>query len=388
MKILIGHNYYLQPGGEDAVFHSEAQLLESMGHDVIRFTEHNRSIGAMSAPGIALTAFWSTRSERSIRHLIEQTDPAVAHFHNTFFRISPSAYHACKAMNVPVVQTLHNYRLVCPTATLYRNRRPCEDCLGKKFPWPGILNRCYHASALQSAVVALTLTFHHLKHTWQNAVDLYIALTEFARRKFIAGGLPAEKIVVKPNFVHPDPGPGTGAREYVLFVGRLTEEKGLHTLLDAWRTLPDIPLKIAGGGLMLHELQTLISHSELEQVELLGPRPHDEILGLMKNARVLVFPSEWYEGFPMTIVEAFACGLPVLGADIGSTAEIVEEGQTGLLFKPGDSAELAQKAAWAWSQTHAVERMGAQARLKYERTYTAEKNYESLYSIYNKVRRL
>lgn len=387
MKILIGHNYYIHPGGEDAVFQSEAELLETMGHQVIRFTKHNQSGGAMKAPAIALTAVWSRDSKESIHRLLAQSRPAVAHFHNTFFQISPSAYYACNEMNVPVVQSLHNYRLVCPTATLYRDGNPCEDCLGKKVAWPGVIHRCYHDSPVQSAVVATKLAFHHLKRTWSEAVDLYIALTEFSRKKFIAGGLPGEKIVVKPNFLHPDPGSKSGPGDFALFVGRLAEEKGLRTLITAWKTLPDLPLKIAGGGPLYHELQGLVSQGNFSYVELLGPRPHDEIIGLLKQARILVFPSEWYEGFPMTIVEAFACGLPVLGSDIGSTAEIIEDGQTGVLFKAGDADDLAQKASATWHDSQALQRMGAAARRTYLENYTAGKNYESLLSLYERVRR-
>jgi glycosyltransferase involved in cell wall biosynthesis len=382
------HNRYLQSGGEDAVFAAEKTLLSKRGHSVKTYTDDNQRLIGMSKLAIAQNAIWSSRTKKRLQAYLHEEKPDIVHFHNTFSLISPSAYYACQDLQIPVVQTLHNYRLVCPAATLYRDHRTCEDCLGKSVPWPGILHRCYHSSAVESAAVASMLSFHKMKNTWCNAVDLYIALTNFSRQKFISGGLPEDKIVVKPNFVHPDPGSKKRTGDYILFVGRLSEEKGLRTLLQAWRSIPDIPLKIAGGGPLLSELQSMTSADEFRQVEILGSRPHDEILRLLNNARLLIFPSEWYEGFPMTIVEAFACGVPVLGSNIGSTAEIIEEGQNGLLFKSGDPEDLAENARIAWDQTHTLKRMGAGARKIYENQYTAEENYRTLISIYKRAQEI
>src|SRR5581483_9761958 len=193
----------------------------------------------------AARTVWSRPAYRVLRELLRAHRPAVAHFHNTFPLISPAAYYACRAERVPVVQTLHNFRLLCPNALFFRDGRVCEDCLGKAVPWPGVAHKCYRGSRSASAAVCTMLTVHRALGTWHTAVDRFIALTDASRRKFVAGGLPADKIAVKANFVDPDPGPGTGAGGYGVFVGRLSAEKGVGTLLKAWQQLGrDVPLKI------------------------------------------------------------------------------------------------------------------------------------------------
>lgn len=238
---------------------------------------------------------------------------------------------------------------------------------------------------MASGVVAAMLTTHRALGTWARGVDVYIALTEFARRKFMEGGLPAEKIVVKPNFVHPDPGPGEGKGGYALFVGRLSPEKGVRTLLRAWERLKGIPLKIVGDGPLQAEMEDLVRGGGLEGVEMLGRRPREEVLGLMREAGVLVFPSECYENFPMTVAEAFACGLPVVASRLGAMAGIVEDGRTGLLFAPGDAEDLAAKVAWLFSHPEELARMRREARAEYEAKYTAERNYQLLMEIYGQA---
>jgi glycosyltransferase involved in cell wall biosynthesis len=413
MKILLIHNHYTQPGGEDAVFEAEKSLLERMGHEVVEFVEYNRRLNGVNPFKAAVDAVWSRESYRKIRQLIRETRPDVAHFHNTFLRISPAAYYACREEGVPVVQTLHNYRLICPGALLMRDERVCEDCVGKAVAWPGVAHGCWRGSRAHTAVVASMLTFHRLLKTWHEKVDLYIALTEFARQKFIQGGLPGEKIVVKPNFIASDElgvmskelrvmSDELGVRSdevklityhpslitqqsYVLFVGRLSLEKGVMTLLRAWKKLKGVPLKIVGDGSLMEEVQGFVRREGLKEVEVLGRRPREEVFRLMREARVLVFPSEWYEGFPMTITEAFACGLPVIASGQGAMAEIVEDGRTGLHFEPGNPEDLAEKVAWAWEHPKELEEMGREARREYEAKYTAERNYEMIMEIYGKV---
>lgn len=249
MKVLLIHNYYQQPGGEDQVFASEAALLEAHSHCVVRYTVHNDRVAEMSPLPLVQATLWNKTVHRELRTLICKERPQVVHFHNTFPLISPAAYYAAKAEGVPVVQTLHNYRLLCPSqgGILLRNGEVCEDCLGKFWPWPGIVHSCYRDSKAATTVHAIMLSLHRALQTWTTMVDVYIALTEFARQKFIQGGLPSEKIVVKPNFVYPDPSPGEGQGGYALFVGRLTPEKGIDTLLAAWERLhTKIPLKIVG----------------------------------------------------------------------------------------------------------------------------------------------
>ncbi|RME69473.1 MAG: glycosyltransferase family 1 protein, partial [Chloroflexi bacterium] len=333
----------------------------------------------------ALNAVWSRESQENIRRLIREKKPDVAHFHNTFLMVSPAAYYACKEAGVPVVQTLHNYRLICPGALLMRDGRVCEECVGRAVPWPGMVHACWRGSRLQTSVVTAMLTVHRAIKTWTEQVDFYIALTEFARRKFIEGGLPADKIVVKPNFITPDPGMGDHEENYALFVGRLSPEKGVQALLRAWRRLRDVPLKVVGDGPLMKEVQEFVGREGLQEVEVPGRRPRDEVFRLMREARALVFPSEWYETFGMTIAEAFACGLPVIASRLGAMAEIVEEGRTGLLFEPGNPEDLAAKVEWAWSHPEEMAEMGREARREYTQKYTAERNYQILMDIYRRA---
>jgi glycosyltransferase involved in cell wall biosynthesis len=386
MKLLLVHNRYLQPGGEDEVFRAESALLGRRGHSVVEYVEDNRSIRRLGKCDVAIRTIWSSPAKRDLRLLLQRHRSDVAHFHNTFPLISPAAYYDCRQSVTPVVQTLHNYRLLCAGATLFRSGQVCEQCLRRGIAWPGVLHRCYHRSGSQSAVVTAMLELHRLLRTWKRQVDLFIALSEFSRGRFIQGGLPGEKIVVKPNFVEPDPGAGAGGGGYALFAGRLSPEKGIATLLRAWRKLTHIPLLIAGDGPLLeqtHEFAT--SLAARGTVRALGHCDRAALFALMKEARFLVFPSQWYESFPMAIAEAFACGLPVVGSRLGATAELVEHERTGLLVHPGDAEDLAEKASWLWSHQAVSQRMGREARIEYELKYCAQRNYARLLEIYESV---
>ena len=382
MKILTAHNYYQQPGGEDAVFAAESALLRQKGHEVISFVDNNERIDQTSRLATAARTIWSSPSKAKLLELLRNERPDIAHFHNTFPLISPSTYDACRVFDVPVVQTLHNYRLLCPVGTFYRKGRVCEDCLGHTVPLPGIRHACYHGSRAKTSVITAMITFHHWIRTWQKKVDIYVALTEFSRRKFIEGGLPPEKIVVKPNFIHPDPGHDGRAPSHMLFVGRLAPEKGLKTLLDAWQSVGDIPLKIVGNGPLQHELRDLIKTRNLRCVEMLGQCSHDSVIEHMRKAHCLIFPSEWYEGFPLSIAEAFACGVPVIASRLGAMREIVDDERTGLHFAPGDFEDLARKVKWAWNHEKVIEEMGKSARRDYEKQYSAQGNYKMLLETY------
>ncbi|MFH2102011.1 MAG: glycosyltransferase family 4 protein [Chloroflexota bacterium] len=384
MRILVIHNHYQHPGGEDRAFAAEVDLLLIRGNEVLKYEEDNHLATSISRLGIVTRTIWSRESYRKILRLIRQFRPEIVHIHNTFFAISPSVYYACQAEGVPVVQTLHNYRLLCPVATFYRDRMVCEECLGKFIPWPSVYHGCYHHSRIQTASVAGMLSLHRIAKTWQIQVDQYIALTEFARLKFIQSGLPAEKIVVKPNFFHPDPGPKSHSGDFVIFIGRLSPEKGINTLIEAWKTMKtDIQLKVVGSGPLQEQVASLAQADS--RVEFLGAIFGTNLLTLMKSARILVFPSESYEGFPMVIAEAFACGLPVIAPNLGSSREIVTDNNTGLLFQPGNSVDLATKVKWAWEHPFEMAKMGKNARREYEEKYTAEKNYDMLMDIYRQA---
>jgi glycosyltransferase involved in cell wall biosynthesis len=385
MKIVLVHNYYQRPGGEDVVFAAEAALLRQKGHEVVQYTEDNRCIKGVRQIAVAAHTIWSGSTRHRLLRILHGVRCDVVHFHNTFPLISPSAYAACREATVPVVQTLHNYRLLCPAATFFRDGHVCEACLGKTPPWPGVRYACYRESHVQTTVVAATLSLHRWLKTWQTQVDVYVALTEFARRKFIEGGLPAEKIVVKPNFVTPDPGMRDSDRSYALFVGRIAQEKGVRLLLQAWQGLQGVPLKIVGDGPLMDEVRAVVQGQKLEGVEVLGQRSRQEVLTWMKGAQFLVVPSEWYEGFPVTIAEAFACGVPVVASRLGAMAEIIKEGHTGLHFAPGDPDDLETQVRWAFSHPKELTQMGRRAREEFQAKYTADRNYEMLMAIYRQA---
>jgi glycosyltransferase involved in cell wall biosynthesis len=304
--------------------------------------------------------------------------------HNFFPLISPAVDHAAQAEGCAVVQTLHNYRTACPAGTFYRDGRVCEDCLGRTVPWPGVLHGCYRGSRAGSAAVATMIAGHRLIGTWQSKVDLYIALNEFMRQKAIAGGLPAHKIVIKPNFVGQDPGVGCGQGGFALFTARLNREKGVPELLAAWQRLgARIPLKIVGDGPLTDDVVRAAAANPA--IEYLGRRPLAEFYELLGAARFFIFTSTWYEGFPRVISEAYARGTPIVASAIGPIAEVVADRRTGLHFRPGDVDDLVAKVAWLLEHPEEQAALRQNARAEFEAKYTAEVNLEQLLAIYERA---
>lgn len=390
MRILLAHNRYREPGGEDGVFENERALLEAAGQEVVVYERHNDEINPNSLLQLvdySRRTVWATDSVREIRKLLRCVRPDVAHFHNTFPLISPAAYYACAAEHVPVVQTLSNYRLFCPGGVFLRHNQPCELCLNTLTAWPGVRHRCYRGSLAGTAVVAAMLGVHRALGTWKRRVDAFVALSEFSRRKFIAGGLPPNKITVKPNFVYPDPGPRNQESDYALYVGRLSKEKGVFTLLAAWKELSTTPLVIAGDGPLIGAVRDIVERDFADRVTLVGWRSRSEILELVRGAKFLVVPSICYENFPLSIAEAFSCGVPVVGSNLGGIGELVQHNSSGMVFNPGDSSELAATASMLAEDASFRRRLGAGARAQFLSYYTAEKNLETLLGIYKRVRR-
>lgn len=388
MKILMSHNYYRHPGGEDSVFHREQEMLRSAGHEVVEYTRHNNEIVDSILPNVrvGIRTSWAWDSEHQLRAILQAEKPQVAHFHNTFPLISPAAYYACREARVPVVQSLHNARFICPGATFYREGKVCQDCLGKVVPWPGIVHGCYHDSPLHTATVAGMLTLHRLLGTWQQAVDAYIVFTEFFRRKFIAAGLPSEKIFLKPHFLACDPGLRQQGGDYVLYIGRLAPEKGIPTLLEAWSLLGDhIPLRIVGDGPSRAAFEAIKQERHLSDVYFHRWIAPEHLYPIMKRAAFLVFPSEYQEPFGIAIIEAFACGVPVITSRLDTMMELVDDRKTGLHFNSGDPKDLAAKVLWAWSNPGEMETMGRAARAEYQAKYTARRNYQLLLEIYTRA---
>jgi glycosyltransferase involved in cell wall biosynthesis len=388
MKVLIIHNSYQQPGGEDVVFAQECQLLESYGHEVVKYQRSNHEIEAMSGlQRLALTKdiIWSAASNRHVRDVLRAEHPDLVHIHNTFMMVSPSVYRVCQEMGVPVIQTLHNFRLLCPAFSLFRDGHVCEECPTSGL-WRSVWHGCYRDSRFMTANVALMLQIHRASQTWNDSVDTYIALSEFARQKFVDGGLPSGKLRVKPNFVCPDPGERDRPGDYAIFVGRLSPEKGVTTLLAAWELLKlPIPLVIVGDGPLRPSLEEQSRKRDLSTVKFTGRLTMDQTRRAIRQAAFLIAPSLWYEGFPMIICEAFACGTPVLCSRLGTMQEVVTDQDTGLHFAPDKEEDLAGKVEWAWSNRNKMISMGKAARRTYESHYTAEKNYEALMQIYHET---
>jgi glycosyltransferase involved in cell wall biosynthesis len=384
MKILLLHNRYQFAGGEDAVVEAEKNLLESNGHDVMLLEASNHDItGSLQKVNAAVSAIYSFYSKQRVIQVITEFQPNIVHVHNFFPLFSPAVYYACHQARVPVVQTLHNYRLLCLNAYLFRQGKVCEDCLGKPIPIPGIVNGCYKDSKTGSAIVAAMLSTHRTLQTWNRMVDSYIALTEFSRQKFIENNLPPEKIVVKPNFI-PNPGLGNGTGNYALFVGRLSPEKGINILLKAWKLIGNkLPLKIVGEGPLSSEV--IQAAKENDSIDYVGRKSPEEVYKLLQEAKFLVFPSMWYEGLPRTIIEAYATGTPVIASNLGSMSSLIKDGLTGLLFQPGNIQDLVNKIDWSLKNPEKITQMRSYARAEFEEKYTPEKNYQMLMEIYNRL---
>lgn len=377
LRILVAHNRYLHRGGEDSVVDAEIALLRARGHEVATYFRHNDDIEHISSVAVARQALWSSATISDISEFVRDFKPDVIHAHNTFPLISPSLYWVAARADVPVVQTLHNFRLLCLNGLFLRNGQVCQDCLGRS-PWRGIAHKCYRDSRSASLAPAAMLTLHRGIGTYREKVARYIALNEFCRRKFVEGGVPAERIAVKPHFVDSFPSIKT-PRKDLLFVGRLSAEKGIATLIRAAAILPHARLRVAGVGpeaTLLHQA---------EGVTPLGRLSRENVRQEMNRAVALVVPSVCYETFGLAVIEAFAMGTPVIASRIGALAELVRDGVTGLLFEPGNPRDLADKMAWAIAHPEHMADMGRVARAQYETDFSADENYRQLIGIYNGV---
>ncbi|HUD65762.1 MAG TPA: glycosyltransferase [Candidatus Sulfotelmatobacter sp.] len=385
MKIIIVHNHYKQHGGEDVVFDQERELLKRKGHDVQVYCRHNSEIDSYTGVQrlvLLRKAIWADDTYRDFGEVLRREKPDIVHIHNIWVMISPSIYWACHDAGVPVVQTFHNYRLMCPAGTFFREGKTCEECLDHG-QWRSVLHGCYRDSRSITAAKALMLAVHRRKGTWTNAIDYFITLSQFSRNQYLRGGFSPEKLFVKPNFVYPDPGVCMDKGDYAVFVGRLSPEKRVSTVLDAWTRLSSpVQLLIIGGGPEAGQLEADAAARGLTDVHFKGHLPREQGLEFMRRARFLIFSSEWYENFPVTIAEAFACGVPVICSRMGAMQEIVEDGRTGLHFTPGNAEDLAAKVNWAWRHPDRLQQMGEEARQEYESKYTDEKNYPLLMNIY------
>jgi glycosyltransferase involved in cell wall biosynthesis len=384
MRILVVHNRYrsAQPSGENVVVDQEAALLRAAGHEIIPYEQASDEIAGYSSLRRALIparVIWSPEDRVRLARLLREARPDVVHVHNTFPLISPSVLPACRDHGVPVVMTLHNFRLMCANGQLLRDGGPCELCVGR-VPWRGVMYGCYRDSVAATIPIAVAIQVHRSRNTWTNGVTRFVAVTDFVRRQFVAGGLPADRIRVKPNFVPRPLWRRERAGDYFLFLGRLSPDKGVDVLLDAWTPTMG-QLVIVGDGECRAELEAhAIRHGD--SVRFLGRQPREQCMKLLTNARALVVASRWYETFGLVVVEAYAHGVPVVAPALGVFPDLVEEGQTGLLFSPGDANDLRRKLYQIVDPELSV-RMGERAYQCYEAEYTPERNLAALMAIYH-----
>jgi glycosyltransferase involved in cell wall biosynthesis len=374
VKILLVHNAYRFRGGEDAVVESETKLLRDAGHEVIEYRRHSDEIRDIGYLRTVADTVWSRQTRAELQKVIHTQRPDLLHAHNTFPLISPSAFWSAADARLPVVLTLHNFRLLCPQAMLLRDGRVCQDCVGR-VPWRAVVHGCYRDSRSTTAVLSTMLVAHRALGTWQTKVDRFIALNEFCRDKFIEGGLPADRIVVKPNFVLPNPLPDV-PREHLLFVGRLSAEKGVDVLARAASGFQHGTLRVVGTG--PHDKALLACPG----ASMLGFQDPAGVRREMRQALALVFPSLWFETFGLVMVEAFAAGTPVIASRLGAALSLVRDGETGLLVEPGNVDDLRTKMQWALEHPQQMAEMGRRARDFYLSRFTPEQNLSQLLAVY------
>lgn len=386
MRILMVHNTYQQRGGEDVSTEQDVGLLQSHGHQVQTYIRSNDEIKDYSLLQKVFLFFrpaWSWQAYRQIKHILKAFQPEIVHVQNFFPLISPAVFYACHRMKIPVVFSLRNYRLGCANGYFYRDHFVCEDCI-RHSPLHGIVHKCYHDSFIQTTSVSLMQVTHRLFKTWGKKVDIICPVSGFAARKMIGAGLDPDNIIVRENYLKVDPGESSKPRNGAVFVGRLSPEKGISTLMQAWENLPDVPLQIIGDGPEYHKIKNSISTIN-SQVVLTGHLSHNEMLRKVGQAQFMVMPSVWYETFGRTIIEAYATGTPVIASRLGAVADLVDEGKTGLSFIPGDANDLVQKVRWAIKHPDEMTQMGKQARKTFLERYEADTAYERLMTIYQKA---
>ncbi|MGN0552816.1 MAG: glycosyltransferase family 4 protein [Oscillospiraceae bacterium] len=378
-NVLVVHNYYQLPGGEDTVAQNEISMLKEHGHKVIFYTRSNSEIKNMDLirkVGLAFSSIFSFRTYRDVRKMIREESIDVVHVHNTLSMISQSVYYAALSMNVPVVQTVHNFRMLCPAATFYRDGHICEDCV-EKGQMCAVKHKCYRGSRSQTLVCVINTLFHRMTGIYGKIN--YICLTEFNKTKLLQlRQISAEQVSVKPNCIN-----CTGTiiceddrSDQYIYAGRLEKIKGIDVLLDAWALLgKNTPkLILCGAGPMEDWCRKYIAEHSLN-AELRGQLQNNEVRSLLAESKALILPTRWYEGFPMSIAEAFSVGTPVICSDIGNAASIVDEGVTGCKFSPGNAQELAEAVKRCKDLCNSTFDV-------FQKKYTAENNYKQLFEIY------
>jgi len=383
MRVLFAHNRYLFRGGEDESREQEITMLRSRGVEIVEYVVNNRDLQVQNKLLAGIRSVWNANAYHRMVGILRENNPDIVKVDNYFPLLSPSIFAAAKSMGIPAILSVRNYRLICPSATLFRDGSVCKDCVGRKFATPAIQHRCYRGSYLQSSAIALGNAYAHFRGVWSDDVSHYIAVSDSVKQLLIRGSIPPEKISVKPNSIA-DTGPGEGDGGYAVYVGRLTMEKGIGTLLEAWRQVGQrLRLKIIGSG----PLENLVRQAaiETEGIEFLGQRSLAEVCIHIGQANVLIFPSEWLEPFGRTIVEAYSKGTPVIGADTDPIRHMIVDGETGALFRPGDARDLANKVLALFADGETRYSMRLRARARYIANYSEESGYAQMMKIFDHV---
>jgi len=405
MKILMANKFYHPAGGPEEVLLETSEYLRSMGHMVIPFSmQHPRNLKTKyekyfvsnvdynnhsrlpwNSARITLRIIFNSEAKRKMDQLIEDTQPDIAHLHNIYHQLSPSILLSLKKHNIPVVMTLHDFKLVCPNHTFMRQEKPCEECQGKYFH-KAIRYRCVKDSYVKSAICALEMYIHKVNQTYIKTVDCFLALSRFAQRKLIQYGLPKEKVKYLPNYVEVPVYKTNSTKErYILFLGTLSDKNGIFNLVKAMRNLPPIKLKVAGEGEQETFIRDYIGKNRMDNVEMVGFLSGEKLKRTIANCSFLVFPNNCYHNCPMSILQSFACGKPVIGSNLGSVPELVEDGETGLLFESSNEMDLVEKIRYLYANPETVKKMGQNAQRKVEEDYSAEKYYPRLLQIYEEL---
>lgn len=387
LRILLIHNYYgsAAPSGENFVVEAERNLLQSRGHNVLLFSKHSddlRNAGVVGLLKGAMSVAWSSGAGREVERTLAEFKPDLVHAHNTFPMISPSIFYKIKQV-CPSVLTLHNYRLQCPAAIPLRDSRVCTECIDQRSTAPSLKYGCYRNSRIATLPVAASVSLHNRIGTWRQYVDSFIVLSEFQKRMMISGGLPSNKVYVKPNFYEGSPKVVSMAERggYVLYAGRLSAEKGVQTLIEAWRNWGESApeLRIVGDGPLR---ESLASKAKNLNVKFMGQRTHKETQLHISKASMVVLPSEWFEGFPMIVREAFALGTPIAVSRIGPLPDIIKDGENGVVFEPANVASLLQVCRDTVGNRSLLGLLSRGGRRSFLKFYNEDANYKLLMEVY------
>lgn len=402
MKILFVNKYCHPSGGPETVMLQSKEKLESLGNEVILFSmqhprnletkysryfvcnvDYNGSNSFLNKAKMSLNIFYSLEARKKMELLLDEEKPDLAHLHNIYHQISPSILPVLKRKNIPVVMTLHDFKLLCPNYTFLRKGKPCESCQGKYF-YKAVIHRCVKNSYWKSLVCSLEMYFHRFLKIYQDSVDIFITLSQFSKEKMIQYGIPEEKLLLLPNYIDlPSNGTEKKLGEYLLFFGHLSEKNGVFTLVQAMEKLKGVPLVIAGEGELLPALKEYVREKKLDNITFAGFLNGKKLEQTIENSLFTVFPAICYHNCPMSILESFAYNKPVIGSNLGSIPELINDGIDGLLFEPGNVEDLAEKIKYLYRHPLLAQKMGISARKKVEEKYSEEGYYKKLFGIYN-----